>query len=131
MYQSVSRVPEAAHQSRPQCPEAADLSRRRSVLVDSPPHPLAAKRPDERVSSRTPSSAAPRGSRRRGARFSGRRGDDGDESVYNALMHETRKFLEHGLPDTTAGEFIATALVDAATGNMPGSAFRPLRDRAA
>jgi hypothetical protein len=27
-----------------------DLSRRRSVLVDSPPRPLAAKRPEERVS---------------------------------------------------------------------------------
>jgi hypothetical protein len=50
MYQSASQVPEAAHQSRPQCPEAADLSSRRSVLVDSPPRPLAAKRPEERVS---------------------------------------------------------------------------------
>jgi hypothetical protein len=39
MYQSASRVP-----------EAADLSRRRSVLVDSPPRPLAAKRREERVS---------------------------------------------------------------------------------
>jgi hypothetical protein len=50
MYQSASRVPEAARQSRPRCPEAADLSRRRSVLVDSPPRPLAAKRPEEPMS---------------------------------------------------------------------------------
>src|SRR5262245_30200213 len=53
--------------------------------------------------------------------------------VYNAVMHETRKFLEsHGVPEpyTTAGEFVATALVDAAAGNVPGSAFRPPRDRA-
>ena len=39
MFQSASRVP-----------EAADLSRRRSVLVDSPPRPLAAKRAEEQVS---------------------------------------------------------------------------------
>jgi hypothetical protein len=50
MYQSASRVPEAAHQSRPQCSEAADLSRRRPVLVDSPPRPLVAKQPDQQVS---------------------------------------------------------------------------------
>jgi hypothetical protein len=54
MYQSASPVPEAAHQSRPQCPEAADLSRRRSVLVDSPPRPLAAKQGAAQMSTDTP-----------------------------------------------------------------------------
>jgi hypothetical protein len=54
MYQSASRVPEAAHQSRPQCPEAADLSGCRSVLVDSPPRPLAAKRGAGQMSTDTP-----------------------------------------------------------------------------
>jgi hypothetical protein len=34
----------------PNAPKPRDLSRRRSVLVDSPPRPLAAKRPEEQVS---------------------------------------------------------------------------------